>query len=162
MRVANVLVVDDDDAVCRIVHRMLSDEQHKVRTCQSVAGALEAIEEKPFDVYVMDYKLPDGSGLDLAERIRLKWGSAPILLISGYDPSAVASKAAKLQISDFIEKPFSRDIISNAVEKAIGSPAVRTSEPESDRGNEPEHLDFVPRRLAAIKRIWRTFNRVSS
>jgi DNA-binding NtrC family response regulator len=162
MRIANILVVDDDDAVCRIVRRMISDEQHDVRTCQSVAEALKAIEEKPFDVYVMDYKLPDGSGLDLAERIRLKWGGAPIILISGYDPSAVASKAAKLQISDFLEKPFSREIICNAVEKAIGSPAARTSEPESNRGNESEHLHFVPRRLAEIKRIWRAFNRVSS
>src|ERR1700722_14511095 len=60
----SVLVVDDDIAVCRIVHRMLSNEQYAVQTTQSVAHALEAIEQKPFDVYVVDYKLPDGSGLD--------------------------------------------------------------------------------------------------
>jgi DNA-binding NtrC family response regulator len=162
MRVANILVVDDDDAVCRIVHRMLSDEQHKVRTCLSVAAAFEAIEEKPFDVYVMDYKLPDGSGLDIAERIQLKRGAAPIILISGYDPSAVASKAAKLQISDFIQKPFSREIICNAVEKAIGSAATGISKPEINLSNESRDLDFVPRRLATIKQMWRTFSRLSS
>src|SRR6202047_4215623 len=106
--IINVLVVDDDVAVCRIVHRMLADEQYKVQASQSVADALGAIEQKPFDVYVMDYKLPDGSGLDVAERIRLKWGAAPIILISGYDRSAVALRAEKLHISDFLEKPFSR------------------------------------------------------
>jgi DNA-binding NtrC family response regulator len=42
--------------------------------------------------------------------------------ISGYDPSAVALRAEKLRISDFLEKPFSREIICNAVKKAIGSP----------------------------------------
>jgi FixJ family two-component response regulator len=71
---------------------------------------------------VMDYKLPDGSGLDVAERIRSKWGAAPIIIISGYDASAVALRAEKLGISDFLEKPFSRDVIRDAVKKAIGSP----------------------------------------
>jgi DNA-binding NtrC family response regulator len=119
-RRVNVLVVDDDIAVCRILHRMLSDEQYEVQISQSVADALRSIEEKLFDVYVMDYKLPDGTGLDVAERIRVKGSEAPIILISGYDPSAVALRAEKLHISDIIEKPFARATICNAVKKAIG------------------------------------------
>lgn len=131
MRMTSVLVVDDDVAVCRILQRMLSDEQYQVQTSQSVADALKAIEERPFDVYVMDYKLPDGSGLDVAERIRSKWGATPIILISGYDSGAVALRAGKLSITDFLEKPFSREIICNAVKKAISSAPVAASESES-------------------------------
>src|SRR5271166_126849 len=104
MNITNALVVDDDFAVCRILHRMLSEEQYTVQTSQSVADALVAVEQKPFDVYVMDYKLPDGSGLDVAERVRSKWGATPIILISGYDPSAVALRAEKLGISDFLDR----------------------------------------------------------
>src|ERR1700675_1344539 len=121
MSIADVLVVDDDIAVCRIVHRMLSDGQYEVQAAHSVADALGTIEQKSFDVYVLDYKLPDGSGLDVAERIRSKWGATPIILISGYDPSAVALRAEKLSISNFLEKPFSREIIREAVKKVIGS-----------------------------------------
>src|ERR1700730_17227573 len=128
----NVLVVDDDNSVCRIVQRMLSDEQYQVQTSQSVADALGAIEQKPFDAYVMDYKLPDGSGLDVAERIRSKWGATPIILISGYDPSAVALRAEKLHISDFLEKPFSRETICNAMKKAIGSPKQASELSQAD------------------------------
>ena len=124
---SNVLVVDDDVALCRIVHRMLSDEQDTVQTCHSVADALQAIEQKAFDVYVLDYKLPDGSGLDVAERIQSKWGPSPIVLISGYDRSVVALRAESLGISDFLEKPFSREIIWNAVKKAIGSPPTNSA-----------------------------------
>ena len=119
---SSVLVVDDDNAVCRIVERMLSDEQYQVQTSQSVADALRAIEQKPFDAYVMDDKLPDGSGLDVAERIRSKGSEAPIILMSGYDASAVASRAEKFRIFDFLQKPFSREMICNAVKKAIGLP----------------------------------------
>ena len=117
-----VLVVDDDNAVCQIVQRMLSDEQYQVQTSQSVADAFRAIEQKPFDAYVLDYKLPDGSGLDIAERIRSQGNEAPIILISGYDVSSVASRAEKYRILDFFQKPFSREMLCNAVKKAIGSP----------------------------------------
>ena len=122
MNITDVLVVDDDVAVCQIVQRMLSNAQCKVQTSQSVADALGVIEQKAFDAYVIDFKLPDGSGLDVAERIRSKWGASPIILISGYDPAAVALRAEKLCISNFLEKPFSREIICEAVKKAIGSP----------------------------------------
>jgi DNA-binding NtrC family response regulator len=119
--IASVLVVDDDLAMCRILQRMLSDDRYSVQTSQSVADALGAIEEKHFDAYVMDYTLPDGSGLDIAERIRSKGSEAPIVLISGYDASTVALKAEKFHIFDYLEKPFSRDIISSTVRRAIGS-----------------------------------------
>ena len=121
MIITDVLVVDDDAGVCRIVQRMLSNEQCKVQTTQSVADALVAIEQKAFDAYVIDFKLPDGSGLDVAEGIRSKWGATPIILMSGYDPAAVALRAEKLSISNFLEKPFSREIICEAVKKAVGS-----------------------------------------
>jgi two-component system, NtrC family, response regulator HydG len=124
MSVANVLVVDDDVAVCRILHRMLSDEQYQVQISNSVGDAVAAIEQKLFDVYVLDYKLPDGTGLDVAERIRSKGSQAPIVLISGYDPSAVALRAEKLNIFDIIEKPFSRATICDAVKKALGLSAA--------------------------------------
>jgi DNA-binding NtrC family response regulator len=115
----NVLVVDDDLAICRILHRMLSDEGYQVQCSQSVADALVAIERKPFDFYVMDYKLPDGTGLDIAERIRSTKSDAPIILISVYDPVAVSARSEKLRIFDTIAKPFSREAICNAVKKAI-------------------------------------------
>src|ERR1700675_5062469 len=131
MSVTNALVVDDDLAVCRILHRMLSDEKYQVQISQSVSDALKAIEQKLFDVYVMDYKLPDGTGLDVAEQIRSKGSEAPIILISGYDPSTVAVRAEKLRISDIIEKPFSRAMIVNAVKKAIGFPTTDPTDAES-------------------------------
>jgi DNA-binding NtrC family response regulator len=145
MSVADVLVVDDDIAICRIVQRMLADEQCKVQTSQSVADALGAIEQKAFDAYVLDFKLPDGSGLDVAERVRSKWGASPIILISGYDPAAVALRAEKLCISNFLEKPFSRAIICEAIKKAIGtaktapklSPIDHPASPTTSSGGHP-------------------------
>ena len=60
MRITDVLVVDDDLKICRIIHWMLSDEHYKVQTSQSVADALRAIEQRHFEAYVIDCILPDG------------------------------------------------------------------------------------------------------
>jgi DNA-binding NtrC family response regulator len=158
MSITNILVVDDDIMICRIIQRMLSDEQYHIQMSQSVADALAAIEKSPFDVYIMDYKLPDGSGLDIAERIRSTWGTVPIILISGYDPTAVALRAEKLSIDEFLEKPFSRDAIRKAVEKAIGTPiaaAPAILEPESvSQAQNSRPKGFLPR-LGEIKGLWR-------
>jgi two-component system, NtrC family, response regulator HydG len=121
MNISQVLVVDDDEAFCRIVDRMLSGDEYEVRATNSVAAALKLIEQESFDVYVLDYKLPDGSGLDVAGRIREKRGSASIILMSGYDPSAVALRAGELSITEFLQKPFSREVLCEAVKKAIES-----------------------------------------
>jgi two-component system, NtrC family, response regulator HydG len=128
MSTLRVFVLDDDLAVCRVVNRMLSLEEYEVRTSQSVEEAVTAIEEKDFDVYVLDHRLPDGSGLDVAERLRAKGSGAPIILISGYDFEGIASRAKALRVFDIIQKPFSRDALCNAVKKSIESaPTVSPS-----------------------------------
>jgi DNA-binding NtrC family response regulator len=132
MSISNVLVVDDDNAVCRIVRWMLSKEPYQVQTGQSVADAFQAIEKKPFDTYVLDYKLRDGTGLDVAERIRSKGSEAPIILLSCDNASSVASRADKFRIFDFLQKPFSRETICNAVKKAIGSPKAASKLSQAD------------------------------
>jgi two-component system, NtrC family, response regulator HydG len=113
------LQLDDDKAICRIVQFMLSDEQYQVQTSQSVADPYRVIKEKPFDAYLLDYKLPGGSGLDVAVRIRSKGNEAPIILMSGYDTSTVPARAEKFY-AFFLQKPFSREMICNALKKAIG------------------------------------------
>ena len=128
MTTPSVLVLDDDVAVCRILNRMLSLEEYDVRTSQSVEEAVAAIEEKRFDAYVLDHRLPDGSGLDVAERLRAKGSAAPIILISGYDFEGTASRAKALRVFDIIQKPFSQDALCNALKKSIESaPTVSPS-----------------------------------
>src|SRR5450631_4388154 len=94
----NILVLDDDVDVCRMLNLMLPRNQYEVQISHSVADALDAIEQKPFDLYLMDYKLPDGSGLDAAQLARSKWGDAPIIILSGYEAGAIALKAGNLRI----------------------------------------------------------------
>jgi len=123
MSTLSVFVLDDDVGICRILNRMLSLEEYEVRTSQSVEEAVTAIEEKPFDAYLLDYRLQDGTGLDIAERLRSKGSSAPIILMSGYDLDEVASRAETLRVFDMIQKPFSKDQLCIALKNSIGPSA---------------------------------------
>ena len=115
----SVLVVDDDVAICRLLMLLLSNEHYRIQTCQSVAEAFAIIDQELFDIYLLDCTLTDGAGLDVAERIRSKGSEAPIILLSGCDPSAVELRAKNLRIFDVIEKPFSRATICNALKTAV-------------------------------------------
>jgi two-component system, NtrC family, response regulator HydG len=115
----SVFVLDDDVSVCRVVNRMLSLEDYEVRTSQSVEEAVTTIKEESFDAYVLDYRLGDGTGLDVAEQLRSTGSGAPIILVSGYDLSGIASRAEKLHVSDIIQKPFSRDELCDALKKSL-------------------------------------------
>jgi DNA-binding NtrC family response regulator len=124
MSKASILVVDDDVEVCRILERMLSGQQYQVKMVPSVADAVAAIEQSLFDLYVVDFNLTDGTGLDVADRIRSKGSEAPIILLSGCDPTTIVLRAAKLGIAEIIQKPFSRVAIFSALKQALGEPRV--------------------------------------
>jgi DNA-binding NtrC family response regulator len=87
--------------------------------------------------------IPDGTGLEVEERIRSKRGSAPIIIISVYDPSAIALRAEQLRISNFLQKPFSHEALRDAVKKAIdASPATRPlprTDPKDPKTNHPSY-----------------------
>ena len=137
MSTPKVFVLDDDVGVCRILNRMLSLEEYEVRTSQSVKEAVTAIEEKSFDAYVLDYRLRDGTGLDVAERIRSKGSSAPIILMSGYDLSGIASRAETLRVFDMIQKPFSRDALSIALKNSIRPAPTDGGQDRAPRAHRP-------------------------
>jgi CheY-like chemotaxis protein len=127
-----VLIVDDDAAVCLMLTLMLSAERCEVKTTRSIADALGVIEGNPFDVYVMDLELPDGGGLVLAELLRSNGSKAPIILISGYEPSAAELRVENLQIFGYLQKPFSRAMFCSVMKKAIGS--LQTVAPDLEVG----------------------------
>jgi ActR/RegA family two-component response regulator len=143
MSTASVFVLDDDVAVCRILNRMLALEEYDVRTSHSVAEAVTAIKEKSFDAYVLDYRLRDGTGLDVAEQLRSTGSSAPIILMSGYDLSGIASRAESLRVFDMIQKPFSRDELFIALKKSIGTapPVSPNGVPVSPNGVSPSKIN---------------------
>jgi two-component system response regulator HydG len=124
MNMHRVLVLDDDIGVCTVLSRILQDQQYDVYTSQSVISAAETLAERSFDAYLLDYRLVDGTGLQVAEKVRQQGSNAPIILISGYGATDIAAKAVALDIYEVLQKPFTRETICKALERAL-SDALR-------------------------------------
>jgi len=97
------MVVDDESMIRQFVATVLEGSGYRVSDADSPARALQILESAPdLDLLVTDVVMPDGSGCDLADRMRERRPQLPVLFISGYEVDGV-----RLQSSDsFLQKPF--------------------------------------------------------
>jgi DNA-binding NtrC family response regulator len=153
MTTHRILVVDDDIGVCTVLSRILKDQQYEVYISQSVSGAAETLAESSFDAYLLDYRLSDGTGLQVAEKVRQHGSTAPIILISGYGATDIAAKAPALEIFEVLQKPFTRETICGALERAL-SQALPDPAPFAEPAIEPRTTEpAFPMRLYPLQVI---------
>jgi signal transduction histidine kinase/DNA-binding response OmpR family regulator len=104
-RPLRLLVVDDHPETLYFFSRMLRKRGYEVRTADSVAAALRAADEAPFDVLVSDVGLPDGTGMDLMRRLAER-GPVRGVAISGYGTDADIASSKAAGFAEHITKPF--------------------------------------------------------
>jgi CheY-like chemotaxis protein len=108
---AKVLVVDDSLSVRKVVEKALGGRDVEVLSAATAGEAIERIERDRPDLVVCDVILPDKDGYEVCEYIRAHpaLGRIPVLLISGVVNSTVLARAAEVQSSDVMFKPFAAD-----------------------------------------------------
>jgi CheY-like chemotaxis protein/predicted regulator of Ras-like GTPase activity (Roadblock/LC7/MglB family) len=106
-----VLVVDDSLSVRKVVERALMGRQIEVVCAATGSEALERIEREAPDVVVCDVVMPDRDGYEICEFVKRhpRLGQTPVLLMSGIVNDEVRERAAKVQSSDVLSKPFAAD-----------------------------------------------------
>jgi two-component system nitrogen regulation response regulator NtrX len=121
--VKRVLIVDDEENIGRSLKLILEREGYAVGTCLT-AGEAKAFSQRP-DVYLIDVRLPDGSGIDLVRWLRANDVAAPVLMISGHGTIAEAVEATRAGAFDFLEKPLSRDKVLLSLRHALEERKLR-------------------------------------
>lgn len=121
------LVVDDDLISCQSVSKMLRQIGMRAEWTLSGREALvrtsEAIElADPFEVYIVDWTMPDMNGVETIKGIRNIVGDdSPIILMSAYDWSDIEDEARKVGVTGFISKPLFISDLHRALENSISS-----------------------------------------
>jgi serine phosphatase RsbU (regulator of sigma subunit) len=115
-RSARVLIVDDDPAMLRTVERILSP-RHEVRGCASGEEAIETIRREPFDVAIVDVRMPGLDGFDVTRAIRALQPSIEVVLVTGSvtDLDEKMVRAIEERAFYFITKPFSKAVLTSLV-----------------------------------------------
>lgn len=120
-----VLVVDDDPDICWALERVLGGVGAQCIRALDGRTALEAARLNRPAMALLDAKLPDIDGLELARNLRMADPGILVLVISGYyykdDPAIQAALEQRL-IHGFIEKPFSHAEVMETVEDALSAP----------------------------------------
>jgi DNA-binding response OmpR family regulator len=101
-----VLVVDDDQVICRQMAAGLSSAGYQVVTAHDGARALAQAEETPPDLAIVDLEMPGTNGLDVIRKLKLMFGSAVhIVVMTGHDDETSHAEAFEAGTDDFVVKP---------------------------------------------------------
>jgi CheY-like chemotaxis protein len=110
-----ILVVDDEEAVCDSIRRLLALDQHEVESATSSNGALAAFQTGKFDLVILDYEMPGMKGDKLAAAIKAKAPQQPILMITAHGESLRHSGDFPLAVDLVLSKPFGLQELREAV-----------------------------------------------
>jgi DNA-binding NtrC family response regulator len=116
-----ILVVDDEENLCWILSKILSERGHEVRIALSGARALAALESFDCQVAAVDYRLPDWDGLRLVGEMESRRPRLQAILMTSYGGAALRRRVAEQQLFAFLDKPFSNDLMIRSLEEAIGA-----------------------------------------
>ena len=114
-----VYVVDDDAAVLGSLRFLLETDGFAVRTFRNGTALLNAVRNPGADCYVIDYKMPDINGIDLAGRLRKTDGNIPVILITGYPDRNIAARAEAAGVKHVVRKPLLDDSLVKHIRVAI-------------------------------------------
>ena len=110
-----ILVVDDEPAVCRAIKMMLEYCGHKVQTAGSGREALALLEQGRFDLVTTDFSMPEMNGAALAIAIKQRLPNQPVLMISGNALMSQSSGNPLTGVDLVIGKPFLLDDLRQAI-----------------------------------------------
>lgn len=114
-----VYVVDDDADVLGSLRFLLESDGFDVRTFRNGASLLNAVRSTGVDCFVIDYKMPDMNGIDLAGRLRTRDIAAPVILITGYPDENISVRAATAGVRHVLLKPLLDESLVTRIRGAI-------------------------------------------
>lgn len=137
MSAPKVLVIDDEEGICRAVQRALRSENLQVDIATSGGQGLQRICSDGYDLVLLDIMMPDINGIDLIASIHAHDPEIVCIIITGYGTVELAVQAIKQGAYDFLTKPFSVDTLLLAVRQGLerrrlSLEAKRASEMEAE------------------------------
>jgi CheY-like chemotaxis protein len=116
---ARILHVDDHQDTRLIMAALLADCGYGVMTAGSLAEGLDLAREIEFDLYLLDVRLPDGTGVELCQKLRALRPSVPVLYYSAYGNLADHEAALAMCGEAYLRKPVSIEDIEHSIAQLL-------------------------------------------
>lgn len=122
---ANIVVIDDDSALCDVMRRILEREGHDVRTAENGVAGMQLIAESAPDLVITDLLMPEKEGIETIMEIGELFPGVRIIAISGAgtmeDEAGPLADAELLGATATLSKPFSVEQLLALVDRTLGS-----------------------------------------
>src|SRR3981189_3880015 len=121
----SILVVDDESEIREGLEMLLTSEGSGVSSAGTAESGLAKLEERPYDLLLLDVSLPDRNGLDLLKEIHRRDPHHSVVPITAYGSIDMARAAFKSGAREYITKPWSNDELLAQVAQAVESRRLR-------------------------------------
>ena len=115
-----ILIVDDASPVVVLCVNVLQALGFAVKGANSGEVAVDILRKEPFDIMVVDYKMPGVTGFDVFAQARALHPDLAVVLVTGHGTSEVVNEANRLGFTAILLKPFTSDELRSTVEKVLG------------------------------------------
>jgi DNA-binding response OmpR family regulator len=116
-----ILIIEDEGEMCLVLNILLSDDDVELEHVKNLSAAEEYLASEVPSLIILDNKLPDGFGVDYIARVKKKYPSVKIVMITGFDGSA-KDVAMENGADLFLEKPFTKQEILTAIRSLLNLP----------------------------------------
>lgn len=122
---SNILIVEDEPKMRRLLEISLGEDGHNVHTAQDAETGLKYFQREPVDLIVTDLKLPGMNGLEFLHEAKRWNASVPIVVMTAYGTVETAVEAMKAGASDYVLKPFSMAEMKLVINKELDVQRMR-------------------------------------
>jgi two-component system, OmpR family, response regulator len=168
-----ILVVEDDAMVGQYVERGLQDAGYQAELVGDGAEGLRLASIGPYDLVVLDLRLPAMSGVEVLRALRARGSSIPVLVLTAQDTVEFKVQALRSGADDYVTKPFSLEELLARVEalgrrpKAIAAPLLTAADLTVDTASREVRragtaIELTPKEYAVLEYLMRHQGRVMS
>ncbi|WP_305096005.1 sigma-54-dependent transcriptional regulator [Croceibacterium aestuarii] len=149
------LLVEDDEAIAKVIVTALENDGFEVARCDSVAGRDSLLAQRHFDVMLTDVLLTDGDGIETLGRVQNACPDMPIIILSAQNTLDTAVRATGTGAFEYFPKPFDLDELVRTARQAAGS----GRRGGIDQGDAAEGLPLIGR-SPPMQEVYRMITRV--
>ncbi|MDA1193683.1 MAG: response regulator [Planctomycetota bacterium] len=122
---ANLLLVEDDPLIRRALSARLRKAGHRLREVGDVRSADEAVRNEDFDAILVDFRLPDGTGFEVMDRVEERQQGTPCLMLTAHGSVEHAVEAMSRGAFTYLRKPVDPDELDVQLAKALETVGLR-------------------------------------
>lgn len=134
-----ILLIEDDRTFSTIIERFLSKNGFNVLIAHDLKSGEELFQTSKIDLLLLDYRLPDGIGLDLIPRLRTANFSVPVIMITGFNDVRTAVKSMASGVFDYILKPVNPDELLLVIESAL----LKKTDKKAEKTIKAPEINFI-------------------